>query len=137
MRLPDVDVFYVDPRHDAIDARLRNWAAWARGRPHYATSPMFRRLGVRSNGRQWHPPEVRESIDIIDAAAIERTLRELPRVHADALRWWYVHASPARAYCRKRGYSMGFLRRLCDDARTMLTNRLRDHYNPRSLSAYA
>lgn len=122
MRLPDVDVFYVDPRHDAIDARLRNWAAWAAVRPHYATSPMFKAMGYRSNSRQWHPPEIKDAINIKDAIEVERVVSAMPALHRMIVRWFYVYRTDTRRFCHKIGMQADTLRQYCADARDMVQN---------------
>lgn len=120
-----IDVFHVESRHDAIHAKLLNWAAWVRIRGYPAMSPMFRALGVRSNSRQWHPPVVNDQIDVLDAMQIEKEVAKLPPQHAEALRWWYVTQSPpAHVFRRRMGYTWDTLKKVCSDARTMLTNRL-------------
>ena len=122
MKRDYVDVFHVERHHEAIHARLLNWAAWVSVRPHYATSPMFQALGVRSNSRQWHAPDIRDTIDTLDAAAMEKMIHKLPAPHADAMRWWYVYKVPVGAYCRAAGVNPAGALRLCTDARTMLAN---------------
>lgn len=123
MKRDFVDVFHVERHHEAIHARLLNWAAWVSVRPHYATSPMFQALGVRSNSRQWNAPDIRDTIDTLDAAAIEKLVHKLPIQHADVMRWWYVYKWPSvRVFCRKIGKSDSGLLSICNDARTMLQN---------------
>lgn len=123
MRRDDVDIFIVERRHDEIDARLRNWGAWAAVRPYYAMSPMFRALGYRSNAWQWHPPAYRESIDLLDARAIESTVSKLPEPHRTVVRWFYVYRFPdARKFGHKMGMNLDTLRQCCNTARDMVAN---------------
>ena len=47
-------------------------------RPNYAQCPMFRALGVKSNSWQWHAPEIRDTIDTLDAMRLEKAVAALP-----------------------------------------------------------
>ena len=116
----DLDVFRVEPRHEAVHAALVNWANWARVRPIYTCSPMFRL--ARSGSRQWHQPQIHDTVDLIAAMKVEKVIAKLPPLHADVLRWWYVFQWPANAFCRSRGFSRSTLLRICTDARTMVEN---------------
>lgn len=125
MKREPIDIFRVEPRHEAIHYRLLNWAAWARVRSPYAQCPMFKALGVKSNSWQWHPPSFRESVDILDAAQMEKAVVSLPERHRIACQWWYVHQSPSvNRMCQRLGVTRDGLMKLCTDARTMLDNRL-------------
>lgn len=118
-----VDFAYIEPQHGDIHARLLNWGRWAEVRPSYTVCPMFRM--ARSNSRQWHQPEVRDTIDVLDAAKLERAVAGLPVPHRDAIRWFYVIKHPAeRAYRRKHGLRPEGLLRALRDARQMLESRL-------------
>lgn len=125
MKRDFVDVFHVERHHEAIHARLLNWAAWVSVRPHYATSPMFQALGVRSNSRQWHAPDIRDTVDTLDALKLEKTMRHLPEKNRAALQWHYLYPFilPWRA-CRFLGVSQEGLRKLVVNARQMVDNNL-------------
>lgn len=92
MRREPIDLHAVPDYQQDIHIRLLNWANWVRVRPHYETSPMFRALGARSNSRQWHAPGARPTVDMLDAMAIEKTMRHLPERNRVALQWHYLYA---------------------------------------------
>ena len=126
MRREPIDIFLVEKRHHAIHARLLNWAEWARVRGYPKTSPMFAALGVLTNSRQWHTPEIRDSVDPLDAQAVEKVVAQLPDRHAAAIRWWYVYQKPpVRMMARALATNEHGLARYCTDARTMIDNRLK------------
>lgn len=115
-----IDYHYVEPHQLAIHERLLNWANWVRVRRGAYVHPMWRQ--GRSNSRQWHTPEPRVEVDLIDAQAVEKAVGHLPRGHADSLRWHYVWCtSPAQAR-RNLGVSNEGLQRLVRDGRQMLIN---------------
>lgn len=125
MRRDAIDIFHVEQGHQAIHARLLNWAAWARVRPNYAQCPMFRALGVKSNSWQWHAPEIRDTIDTLDAMRLEKAVAALPDKLRTATRWWYVFQSPpVRRMCQHLGCTTDGLLKMCADSRTMLENSL-------------
>ena len=126
MKREAIDIFIVEKRHHAVHDRLLNWAEWARVRGYPKTSPMFSALGVRTNSRQWDVPEIRDSIDPIDAQAVEKVVAQLPDRHAAAVRWWYVYQKPTvRAMARALATNEHGLARYCNDGRTMVDNRLK------------
>lgn len=125
MKREPIDLFHVERRHSAIHARLLNWASWARVRPSYAQCPMFKALGVKSNSWQWHMPQIRDTVDIIDAMKVEKAVIALPEKHRIATQWWYVFQSPTvRVMCQRLGVTQDSMLKLCADSRTMLDNRL-------------
>ena len=118
-----IDFAYIEPQHGDIHARLVNWGRWAEVRPSYKTCPMFRM--ARSNSRQWHQPEIRDTINTLDAADVEKAVSHLPPPYRDALRWFYVIKYPSeRVYRRKAGLAPEGLLRVLRDGRQMLVNRL-------------
>lgn len=118
-----IDVFQVQARHNAIHARLINWANLVRVRPHYSVSPMFR--GWRSNSRQWSAPEPRVEVDTRDGWIIEKTVCSLPERHRIALQWWYVFKWPSVRVMRQNlGVTEDGLLQICNSARDMVDNRL-------------
>ena len=122
----DFDVFRVEPRHEKVHEALINWANWARVRPAYACSPMFRM--ARSGSRQWHPPQVRDTVDPIAAMLVEKAVSKMPPLHANTLRWWYVYPYISEGrFRRMHGLSRDSLLRICHDARAMVANILRVH----------
>ena len=119
-----IDFHAVSDQHLAIHARLNNWAMWVRTQPltGWASSPMWRQ--VKSLTRQWHAPEYRENCDLLDAVEMERMVRMLPRGHRDAVRWCYVYGGQPGKAARLIGVSKDMLRKLVEDGRQMLKNRV-------------
>jgi hypothetical protein len=91
-----IDYNKIEPVHSVIHQRLINWARWVRVTPQSVVSPMFRMY--QSKSRQWHAPEIRETVDLIDAQHIEKTMRHIPHNQRQALMWFYVYPtlSPAK-----------------------------------------
>ena len=120
--LAKVDFFRVEDHQQEIHARLLNWARWVSVRPGTHQHPMWRQ--GKSNTRQWHQPEPRESVDLIDGMRIEKAVSQLPDKHRESLRWWYVwKTSPNRAM-RNLGVNADGLSLLVRTGRQMLLNRL-------------
>lgn len=119
-----VDFNRVEDKHLDIHRRLNNWSSWVRVRPQsgWTSSIIWRQ--VRSNAWQWHPPEYRETCDMLDAQALEKAVAHLPAPHRDALRWCYVYGgSPARMAAHL-GLSKDGLALMVRDGRQMLCNRI-------------
>lgn len=95
------DYFHVDPKHQAIDRRLENWAQWVAVRRPSWVAPMFKM--ARSNARQWHAPEVRTECNTLDAAEIEKAVYALPEPHRAAIRWCYVYKYGAERFRKLHG----------------------------------
>lgn len=121
MKRDYTDVFFVEKHHNAIHARLVNWAAWVKVRPHYATSPMFRAMGYRSR----HAPEVRDTVNTLDALSLERVMRYLSEKHRTALKWFYVYPSiPPWKVCRFLAVNQSGLTQLVHEGRAMVLAQL-------------
>ncbi len=119
-----VDFCYVPQHHEAMHARLGNWARWVRVRPHgWQTAPMFRMY--QSKARQWHAPVIQTPVDTLDAVLVEKAVAALPEKHRAAVRWSYVHCGNPVAMARALAVSKQGLADLVGDGRTMLQNRLR------------
>lgn len=125
MRVQDtvVDYNHVPERHEAIDARLRNWARWVRVRPHgWQTHPMWKNSRT---SKQWEvSPYIGTPVDTLDAVLMEKAVSALPEKHRAAIRWSYVHAGNPVAMARALAVSKQGLADLVDSGRTMLKNRL-------------
>ncbi len=125
MRVQDtvVDYNHVPERHEAIDARLRNWARWVRVRPHgWQTHPMWKNSRT---SKQWEvSPYIGTPVDTLDAVLMEKAVSALPEKHRAAVRWSYVHAGNPVAMARALAVSKQGLADLVDAGRTMLKNRL-------------
>ena len=119
-----VDYCHVKPEHEAIHARLENWARWVRVRPHgWATHPMWRKA---LTSKQWEvSPAVPVTVNTLDAADMEKAVSALPVKHREAVRWSYVHCGNPLAMARTLAVSKQGLADLVGDGRTMLQNRLR------------
>ena len=121
-----IDLNHIPARHDAIDARLTEWARWVRVKPMvWATAPMFR---LYRAPKQWESDlDIRIEINTLDAAEIERAVSFLPASHRTALRWSYVFPHvPVLKVRGELGVTREGLAGLIHDARSMLINRLRE-----------
>ena len=122
MKTRAVDFFYVSPDHHKIHDRLEDWARWcAVHRPAW-TSPIWK-MG-KSNGRQWHAPELRPGCNIPECQDTEKAVRHLPILHRAALRWCYVYKYGESRFRREHGVTPDSLMLLIHDGRRMLVNRL-------------
>lgn len=115
------DFQYVAPEQKAMDTRLDNWARWVHVRPQAWVSPIWK-LG-KSNGRQWHEPELRPTCDQQDGSKMEIAVRALPDVHMRSLRWFYVYRYSEQKFRREAGLTRDGLVQVLKDARQMLINR--------------
>lgn len=118
-----VDYNHIPAHHEAIHARLVNWARWLRPRlSGWHTHPMWRNSRT---SRQWEvSPDISTPVNTIDAALIEKAVYALPEKHREAVRWWYVYRRDPVAMARNLGVSKQGLADLVDSSRTMLNNRL-------------
>lgn len=122
MRRDDVDFFEVAAAHQEIHEALNNWSRWVRVRPHgWQVSPMFRLY--RSNWRQWHTPEIRPTVDVPGAVAMEKAVSLLPDKNRTAIRWCYVACTHPARMARELGVNKEGLMDLIAAGRTMLRNR--------------
>lgn len=115
--------FHLIPDHQVeIHKRLSNWASWCRVKPQaWSQHPLWKQY--KSNWRQWHTPEYRESCDILDAIRIEQTVRVLPNGNRDALRWFYVHGGNPSGFAKSLGVSKDTLQKLITDGRSMVSKK--------------
>lgn len=120
MKTNSVDYFRVESHHEAIHDRLTNWASWVTVRQPSWVSPIWK-LG-KSNGRQWHTPEHRQSCDILDAQVMEKAVYRLPIKYRAAIRWCYVWRYGELKFRREHGLTPDGLMRLLVDGRSMLMN---------------
>jgi len=118
-----IDYNHVQAHHEAIHARLENWARWLRPRlSGWHTHPMWRNSRT---SRQWEvSPDISAPVNALDALAIERTVAQMPVKHRDALRWYYVRQGSPVEMARQLGLSKQGLADLVDAGRTMLQNKL-------------
>lgn len=121
-----IDFNHIPARHDAIDARLNEWARWVKVRPvSWSMQPMFRNFRApKQYETDLHVPI---AINTLDASEIERAVSFLPPAHRTALRWCYVFAHvPVGKVQRELGATREALAGLIHDGRSMLVNRLRE-----------
>lgn len=121
MKVKSIDYFRVNPEHEAIAKRLMNWADWVQVRTPSWTAPIWK-LG-KSNGRQWHTPELRQECDVLDAAVIEKAVYALPEKHRAAMRWCYVYKYGEQRFRREQGLTREGVDALLHSSRQMLINR--------------
>lgn len=123
MKREPVDFFIVADHHLAIHARLENWARYVESRPGNAKPhPMWAQ--ARSNSRQWHQPEPRIYVNMLDGHAMEKAVYLLPEKNRDAIRWAYVYRWVYPKRIRQAlGVTDDGLMRLIADGRSMLNNR--------------
>jgi hypothetical protein len=116
-----VDFFYIPDNQQDMHERLENWARYvAVKRPHW-TSPMWRQ--GKSNGRQWHVPDLAPVVDTLDGHALEKAVGALPDAHRDSLRWFYCYRTNPSKPRRELGVTDEGLILLICDGRRMLINR--------------
>lgn len=117
-----IDYFIVPDRQVAIHERLNDWARWVRVRPTgWQVAPMFRQY--RSKAWQWEAPELRVSVNVPEAIAMEKAVSLLPEKHREAIRWAYVWQSGPVAMARRLAVTKEGLLDLIQSARSMLINR--------------
>ena len=120
--MPDYIDFHAVPDHQlGMHDRLLNWERWVRVTAPGWQAPIWR-MG-KSNSRQWHPPEMREETDILDAMAIEKAVMALPDKHKAAIRWHYVYRTTPLKARKKLAVTNEGLNNLVISGRTMLINR--------------
>lgn len=122
MKRDYIDFHAVHDMHIEIHRRLLNWARWVTPGTKSWVSPMFRQC--KSNAWQWHPPEFRESCDVLDAMKLEKTISTMPIKHRDTIRWAYVVCCPPSRAQRAFGLTKEGLMKHLEDGRAMLKNML-------------
>lgn len=117
-----VDFHYVQDGHQAIHARLEDWARWVRVKPSgWHTHPMFKQY--RSHAWQWERPVYQTPINTLEAHEMEKAVAKLPEKNRDAVRWSYVYCNNPIQMARRLGVSREGLLELVVNGRTMLKNR--------------
>jgi hypothetical protein len=115
-----VDFAHVSQNHQAIDARLANWARWSSNRSGGSASPMFR---LYRSAEVWGNESASAPVDGIDAQRIQKAVGYLPTPHRRALSWCYIKRNNPRKAAASLGETMEGLARLIEDARQMLIDR--------------
>ena len=122
MKREPIDYFTVYAEHEAIHARLENWAQCVRvGRFRTKPHPMW--ANSRSNARQWHAPEPRPTMDPLDGQRMEKAVYTLPEPNREAIRWSYVYQTGPVKACRALGVTAEGLAELVHQGRDMLVSR--------------
>lgn len=114
-----VDYCYVKPEHEAIHARLTNWARWVRVRPNGCTThPMWRKA---LTSRLWDvSTRTPVPVNVLDAEAVQKALSALPVKQRAALGWSYVLCRDPIGMARKLAVSKRGLQELVTDGRALL-----------------
>jgi len=117
---PAIDFARVEEHQLPIHKRLLNWRDCYIVRSGGKIHPMWRY--AKSNSRQWHPPEIRATVDMEDAAVLEKVMRHLPEKHRDVLVWFYFDAASPAVARRAFGLPYDSLYRHLRDCRQMVIN---------------
>jgi hypothetical protein len=118
-----IDFNEVSQAHQAIHARLLNWAQWCRGTSGGRVSPMFRLYRPTKQEREPYLAPIRTMVDAHDAAKIAKAVIALPLDNRLAVQWWYVIPQAPRRMCQRIGCTMAGLDALVRQGRQMLVNR--------------
>jgi len=117
-----VDFHYVEQKHDAIHARLLNWARWVSDKPVSITQPMWRNS---LTSKQWEvSPQIKIDVDTLDGHEIEKAVYKLPEPMRGAIRWYYVTRCGVTVQRKSQGLTAEGLAKAVHDGRTMLCSRL-------------
>ena len=76
---------------------------------------------AKSNAWQWHPAEIRETVDIQDAMRMEKQVCSLPDRHRMAVKWAYVQRTRPGKKTRQIAQTDRELMELINIARQLLT----------------
>ena len=122
MKMDDIDLIYrVMPEHEAIHARLENWANWSKDRfrfQHCASAEWRYKSPPNDDDRM---PRV--LWDSLDAIAMHRVICDLPYKHRMMLNMWYITKPPMPAMRRKLGLTRDGAADTLKQARQMCINR--------------
>jgi len=113
---------HIQPHHDPIDKRCREWAAWVKvhNRP-FGQQPMFRHY--RAPGRWDVETVVPKHINTLAALEVERAVATLPEREKTVLRWFYVWPGlHINAVARELGTDRDGLVWIRDSALSQLTS---------------
>jgi DNA-directed RNA polymerase specialized sigma24 family protein len=114
----EVDFHRVLPEHDEVHKRLLNWARTVADHPKtgWTANPIFRM--AKSNAWQWHTPQHRETVDLLDGWKVEKLVSSLTTKHRTALRWCYVKPNNPNRAAKMLGVSKVGLSDLIHQARS-------------------
>jgi DNA-directed RNA polymerase specialized sigma24 family protein len=119
-REDQVDFFAVEPKHYKMDARLRNWAAWAHSPQWGRVQPMFR---LYRPDEHWEGLAPSTPIDTLDATKIQKAMAHLPEKQRSALGWNYIKRNNPKRAAQGLGVNLQGLADLVRTGRVMLINR--------------
>ena len=121
MKMDDIDLIYrVMPEHEAIHARLENWANWSKDRfrfQHCASAEWRYKSPPNDDDRM---PRV--LWDSLDAIAMHRVICDLPYKHRMMLNMWYITKPPIQVVRRKLGITRDGVSDVLRQARQMCIN---------------
>jgi hypothetical protein len=117
-----VDLSLVHPHHEAIHARLSNWARWCRdGGGGSAVHPMFQEYKHSYD----EPVILGVPCDTLDAIAVQKSFIQLPEKHRWVMCWWYCKPFiPVMRIRSALGLTTPNLYAMVHDSRTMMKNML-------------
>jgi hypothetical protein len=115
-----IDFHAVAQEHYAIHERLQNWARWCYSNGGRTVAPMFR---LYRSTDQWTQVHVSDTVDSLDAQAVQKGVSHLPERNRKALAWCYVLRNSPKRAARDLSVSMDGLMDLVTVGRTMLVNR--------------
>lgn len=121
MKRDAIDFSAIKPEHEAIHARLMNWAKWCReSSGGTAVHPMFRQYRNAYD----EPPIPGVQCDTLEAIATQKVFIQIPEKHRWALNWWYCKPFiPVLRVRQALGVTTPALYELVNDGRTMVKNR--------------
>ncbi|HNG01993.1 MAG TPA: hypothetical protein PLS35_05975 [Nitrospira sp.] len=119
-----VDFNAVDPKHQTMDARLRNWSIWANGRDGLGFAPCAPMFRMYRSTEQWEDSANKApAVDQLDAQRVQKGVSALPEKHRIAISWNYMSRSHPRKAAKALGESLEGMKHLIDAGRQMLCNR--------------
>ena len=116
------DFHAIRPEHQGIHDSLLNWVRVVRDSQfHTRPQPMFR---YYRSAEVWITPDQQIPTDSEAGWKMERSIRNLPEKHREAIRWAYIHRRiPPHKQARRLAISVLVLGEMVHTARTMLKNR--------------
>ena len=115
-----LDFNRVAARHDAIDARLSEWARWVKVSYRLlGPNPMWKNY---KTSRQWDiEPSMPIAVNTLAAHEVEKAVSAMPTVERTILRWAYVWPGlHPRAISRETGVHVDALPAKLESARELL-----------------
>jgi DNA-directed RNA polymerase specialized sigma24 family protein len=115
------DFHAIRPEHQGIHDSLLNWVRVVRDSQfHTRPQPMFR---YYRSAEVWITPDPQIPTDSEAGWKMERSIRNLPEKHREAIRWHYVRRTDPRKQARILAVTVSVLSDLVHDGRSMLKNR--------------